>query len=407
MDKLKAAQLYGGQLISVTGTLVERYNQCLSALGFKPTELASFSIDGIGWSPEIAEEKDDLYYLNNGEANPHAIILSPKQQGVPVYMPFHSFDREVMALVYDTFKNTINDITKDSAICVDLDQFIDAFYEPMDLLKYNKISVGFKLLNDLDEVQIQQAQLIETYRQGNNFIDENLHIQLLGLARKYGDLRNRKLTMEPLEFTTESFYTKAFGGVFVLRDFIKPILVFESEEWYKKTKKQDTGDVLIHHIVDKSVVKQLIDHIIITYDLKDVVKTKRYERIKKFIFMEKLQETEHPIQNILDDQILYKSYLNKLATEDRDAVLSVERYNEQKALGKSSLIDDMFLKALYEPHSSLDDKQQELIWKLLVKMSAKDPLYLYWYDKESFYKAYQSWDESFKDWVIEYITKHN
>ena len=71
MQKLKAANLYQSELIPISGKLVERYNQCLLKLGFEPTKLKSFSIDGIGWSPEIAEEKKELHYLNHGEANPH------------------------------------------------------------------------------------------------------------------------------------------------------------------------------------------------------------------------------------------------------------------------------------------------------------------------------------------------
>lgn len=67
MQKLKAANLYQSELLPVSGKLVERYNQCLKTLGFSPTELTSFSIDGIGWSPEIAEEKKELLYLNHAK----------------------------------------------------------------------------------------------------------------------------------------------------------------------------------------------------------------------------------------------------------------------------------------------------------------------------------------------------
>ena len=103
MQKLKAANLYRSELIAVSGKLVERYNQCLETLGFKPTKLKSFSIDGIGWSPEIAEEKDDLNYLNHGEANPHGIIISPLQKGKPVYVPYHTFDRAMMKFIFKTY----------------------------------------------------------------------------------------------------------------------------------------------------------------------------------------------------------------------------------------------------------------------------------------------------------------
>ena len=116
MNKLKQANLYRSELIPVSGKLVERYNKCLIKLGFTTTKLTNFHIDGIGWSPEIAEEKKNLHYLNNGEANPHAILITPLQKGKPVYVPFHTFDREMMQHVFRTHNQKINDITRDSAI---------------------------------------------------------------------------------------------------------------------------------------------------------------------------------------------------------------------------------------------------------------------------------------------------
>ena len=93
MEKLKAAGLFGGALVSVSGSLITRYNGCLAMLGVTPTKLERFTIDGMGWSPEVAEEKGENYYLNIGEANSNAIIITPEQKDKPVHMPFHSFDQ--------------------------------------------------------------------------------------------------------------------------------------------------------------------------------------------------------------------------------------------------------------------------------------------------------------------------
>ncbi|EPR70769.1 hypothetical protein ADIWIN_3416 [Winogradskyella psychrotolerans RS-3] len=57
MNKLKQANLYRSELIPISGKLVERYNKCLKTLGFSETKLTSFFIDGMGWSPDIAEER--------------------------------------------------------------------------------------------------------------------------------------------------------------------------------------------------------------------------------------------------------------------------------------------------------------------------------------------------------------
>ncbi|WP_027126890.1 DUF6638 family protein [Gelidibacter mesophilus] len=404
MEKLKAAHLFRNDLIPISGKLVERYNQCLKKLGLTVTKLTSFSIDGLGWSPEIAEEKKEIHYLNNGEANPNAIIITPLQKGKPVYVPFHTFDRDMMQHIFRNHGDRINDITRDCAICVDFDQYIDAFYEPLDVLKYKDISISFKLINDLDKVQKLQFQLVDTFKQGNNFIDENLHQQLLDSAKTYGDLRHRNLELHELYFSTDSFYTRAFNGVFVLRDFITPIVVFEDEKWHKEAIKDTSHDVLIYHISQPELMDKLRDHLIIEYDLDAVVKTPRYERIKKFMFSQLLKEPQHPIKDILDDKVLFKGYLNKLSIENRKKVMSVELYLEKMEVNNqhklADIVDVELFEALHQPHSSLNAKHQDLIWKLLVNISSLDVLFMYWYDKEQFYKNYKDWDDSLKDWVI-------
>ena len=361
----------------------------------------------MGWSPEIAAEKKENFYLNNGEANTHAIIITPKQKGIAVYNPFHSFDREIMKTVFRKHGDAINDITRDAAICVDFDQKIDTFYEPLDVLKYKDITIKFHLINNLDEAKAAQLKLIETFHKDANFIDEGLHKELLASAKKYGDLRERVLELEPVKYTSDSFYTKAFGGVFVLRDFVKPILIFENEATYKEAIHDTFYDVLMYHISHKELIDRLLSYDIIEFDLKEEVTGKRYSRIKKYIFSEFLKDTSHPVKDILEDPILFKSYLNKIDIIARKKVMGLELFLEKQQISKTIkakdiLENDLFV-ALNKPHSSLKPAHQDLIWYLLVNIAPKDVLFLYWYDKEQFYKIFKTLDASVQDWIVETI----
>lgn len=408
MQKLKEANLYRGELISVSGKLVERYNECLKTLGFTETTLTSFYIDGIGWSPEIAEEKKDPHYLNNGEANPHCILVTPLQKGLPVYNPFHSFDRELMKLVFKTHQQKIENITRDSAICIDFDQKIDVFYEPLDVLKYKNVTASFRLINNLEKAKVEQLQLIELFNKDNNFIDEKLQDKLLASAKKYGDLRERDLSLEDVSLPIDSFYTKAFGGVYILRDLPLPMLVFERESTYNEAIKDTMHNVLMYHISQPELVSKLRDYSLAECDLEDEMTLKRYDRIKKMIFSEYLTDAQHPIKDILEDKVLFKGYLNKVDIDARKKIMGLDRYLEKIKVNKhykiKDILDDEVYFSLHNPHSSLKPNDQDLIWKLLVNVSAKDVLFLYWYDKEEFYKQYKNWEESKKEWVIDTIT---
>ncbi|QHI36708.1 hypothetical protein IMCC3317_20730 [Kordia antarctica] len=411
MEKLKRSELFGAALVPVTGALVERYNKCLSFIGTAPTELRSFHIDAIGWSPEIADEKDDFLYLNSGESNPNAIILSPKQNEKPAYSPFHSFDKDIMHHIFKKHADTIKDITRDAAICVDLDQYIDAFYEPEDLLKYNQITVDFSVVDDLYSVQQQQLKLVEEFHEEGNFLDETLHLKILASARKHGDLRSRTLQMKQMNFLTTSFYTRAFGGVFVLRrkESGKNILIFESK--VEADKVTTSSKTQAFHIEDGRFFSALAAEKMIVLDVEHSVNSGYYERVQKIIFSKHLKDATHSLSEILENSNVYKRYLNRFTADARKQLMILDRLqaNSKKAnaLDIEGGLTQEVLACIQIPTPELPMKEQELVWKLIVKTSPyKDPLFLYWYDKETFYKEYIAWDESYQDWVIKLIKQN-
>ena len=119
----------------------------------------------------------------------------------------------------------------------------------------------------------------------------------------------------------------------------------------------------------------------------------------------------HPLNEILESHFLFKKYLNELPVDVQKKISGVELYYQKlivdKNLKLSDFVDNDYIKLLHEPHSSLEQEQKDLIWKLLVKIMPKDPVHLYWYDKALFYTLYAKWDESYKDWVIKQILENN
>ena len=101
MELLRANELIYGRLLPVEEPhLIERYNKALKAFGLKPTKRNSFEIDRTGFSPQIAEELDDPFYLDPNEVNRRFIILTPSQVDLPVV---HTAFSNTSQLVYEFF----------------------------------------------------------------------------------------------------------------------------------------------------------------------------------------------------------------------------------------------------------------------------------------------------------------
>jgi len=188
-------------------------------------------------------------------------------------------------------------------------------------------------------------------------------------------------------------------------------LIFENEEVYQNAIADTHHEVLLFHTAHDELLTTLVDHIVIEDDMKRAIKTPRYERIKRHLFSEHVQEREHSFQEILDSHFLFKKYLNTLDVAVQKKISGVEVYFQRlivnKNLKKEAYIDPIYAKALHAPHSSLEEEHAALIWKLLVKIAPKDPVHLYWYDKAAFYQAYKSWEPSYQEWVITRIQENN
>ncbi len=187
MNKLAEKGLFGDGLIKIfKPSMIERYNRCLEDIGLKPTELQEFRIDGWGWSPEIAQEQgDDFYLSHNGPANPYAIILTPDQEDKPIYFPFHSFDRDLMRIVFRTAYSQIADLTTETVIWIDVDQEITTYKAPQDLLMIDSINLRFNTPERLMKVAKDQRALVrQFYEIDRAWGDNKLHDRILKSAKK-------------------------------------------------------------------------------------------------------------------------------------------------------------------------------------------------------------------------------
>lgn len=417
MNKLIASKLFGDGLVEITKpSLVERYNACLEDIGLKPTELKKFNIDGWGWSPEIANEKENPYYLShNGPANPFAIVLTPDQEDRPVYFPYHSFDKDLMRIVFHTARPQIVDLSTQSGIWIDIDQEISNYRSPQDLLMIDSINLKFSTPDKLIEAAKKQRELVRQFYDDNYaWGDTKLHRKIYESSKKHGDLRFRSLDIPNIPYThVRTFYTKAFEGLFIFRDLPstnKPILVLEN-------KKSDVSGEMTHghmefELKDKGLMDVLIrEKLVDGGENFDENSTQRMHQLLDFIFAQACAE-------VMPDEELWDMPSGKrkgAIASMRGKTKLIDMYDElqmlikEVSLGKTLQIltaSHELQNLLAEPYDHLPSNMKEVVWKLLVKLSPLDVVRLYQYNKEGFFTQYQKWPENYQKWVTHYLKEN-
>ncbi len=410
MDKLIKARLFGAGLVAVrTPEMVSRYNQCLVELGIKPTELTEFSVDGMGWSPEIAKEKNDNFYLSHGDINHLVIIVSLDQRYKPIYFPLNSYDRRLINAYFDTFIKQITDITSNVALGLDIDAEITSYDGPADLLSVDYVIVR-TVADDLSRAAQDQKAIVDEFNSADlGWFDPAVRQGIINSANLHGDLRYRQLEISDWKFDNiDFFHTQAFGGVFVLRNLLdgRKILILETPS----DKKLRLKGVDVLTFTDKELLPRLESEGLVDTTLDWYLEHPEILEEKRGCLIADVICTNLPDVNYIElNSAQKKGYLRDLKNQLPKVFSELEKLmmqlNRDEAPEYESLSRDLRL-LLLRPNHDLTVEQEEVIGRVIARLQPLSLLSVFTYDKRLFYERYSTWSESKKDWAIAEITRH-
>ncbi len=415
MIKLIESELFGHNLVDIySPSLVKRYNECLEDIGLAPTKLKQFHIDGWGWSPQIAEEQDDRFYLSHGLANPYGIIITPKQEDSAIYMPYHSFDRQIHQKIFKHYKDQITDITTRSGLWFELDQEITAYRSPQDLLMIDYIKVNFYSVDRIMLAAQKQRELIsEFYDKPNAWSNDDLRKEIIESCKKHGDLRYMKLDIPTHPFNEiDTFHTVAFDGLYVFKKLKnnKPLLV------YGGNKTSVSGETkhghIEYNIKDPSLVSYLYNAGLISNDLSIYAQfPAMLDLMQEQVLLSAISASGKKYDYISLNKNQKKGLINKLLQDGHlpDVYFEFERLIGDVRDGKNINADDLpqsLFPYLLNPKSHLNQRDKKVLWKMLSNINDSNPVITYLFDKSKFYTDYQSWDDQTQQWIIDKILKH-
>jgi hypothetical protein len=414
MKALQAAGFFGRGLVPVVEpAMVARYNACLQALGLEPTALTRFALDGLGWSPQVAKEKENPDYLSHGESNLYAIILTPEQQGRPVYRPMHSFDRAILGEVFRQGREVLYNLTAETGVCLDINQGIDHYRSPLDLLMVDSFTIRAFTPTKLMVNARRQRALVSRFREEPEaWQDEALLADLVESARRFGDLRTKRLILPDIPFSAiANFHTRALGGVFVFRSAPKgrvPIVVMEDADRFGGL--EDSGRRIFSLRHKQGVLEALSAAGLITHGWAQADFAPRVERILRELAVDAVYEGScdkpfHELTSAQQKRWLFASEpLRSPAHAELEELLRDLRSGRPVRHRK---LGDEAWTLLFKPTAELGEETEAVLWRLLNHFSPTNLEALYRHSKDLFYRHYETWPEPRRQWALHYLKSLN
>ena len=409
MQSLIRAGLFGAGLTLVETTgLVERYNNALGELGIDKTSLSKFHIDGIGWSPEVAEERGNNFYLCAGEANPMGVIITPDQRSKPLYHPYSSYERDLMEAYFSRYHGAIADITSTSFIGLDIDQELTKYETPYDLVLVRNVILRSVAGGLFDAAGLQKGLISRIEADDTlDWFDVDVRKKLIESGNMWGDLRHRRTDIPSFQFNIASFYTRAFGGSFVFRSAKSETVILVLEDAGHLGAANHTS-CQEYTIDDSRLAEVLLREQLAEISLVWYAKHPEVLADKKETMLACAVCQEDPDINYVGLKIAQKrQWAAKLRDKLPQAFHLIERLSRElqgKGQVKAMNLDPELRLLLMRPSRRLVESEQEVVWRLLCRLQKGfDVLRLYVSDKEIFFSEYKSWPSSKKNWAINLI----
>ncbi len=409
MELLKQHGLYGSGLVEIDSPLlVGRYNECLAGIGQEPTQLHRFHIDGRGWSPEVAEEKQNTAYLSHGGAVQFALLLTPEQIGKPIHRGYFSFERVLLGRLFEQAGEAVARITKRTGLWLQMDPGFSEIQTVNDLAQLRSVTVTLGDPLHLVKMAERQQQLVKRFLDERQaWMETSLRAELVTLGQKFGDLRFGSSFKASFRFgETSCFYAPSFGGTFVFQRIAghKDLLVVTEKQESMPGKGEFVVSSLQSRTLYSSLVKRgLIDVPLVWY----CQNPKALVDLREGLLVSAIYEGG---ANGVDFTQLNEAQRERYAIQCRDRLSpefsSLERLRQRLANSGTVSLSSLSVSLkwlLARPAEGLPAPVAEVVWKLICRIAPVSVLSHFSYDKETFFPAFGSWPEARQRWAVESI----
>lgn len=227
MRRLIDRGLMFGNLIRIDApALVERYNRALTALSGKATALSEFHIDIAGQSPEVGDELGDPQYLSPGGMNRRFILLTTEQKTAPLLDATFSTTRGILRRFIEENEAQLFSLTARDAVAGEIDAGVYDLSAPARLFEIGPARITADTTGAHLAGAERLAGLIERFRSEEDaWYDDVLIAEIIGLAKKTGDVTRNPLRLAARDYPQVNFWTALFEGIYVFRGVEHPAAI--------------------------------------------------------------------------------------------------------------------------------------------------------------------------------------
>jgi hypothetical protein len=404
MKRLIQRGLMFGNLIEVSSpALIERYNRALKHLTGKVTKLDDFHIDLSGYSPEIGDELGDDLYLNPNGSNRQFILLSTAQKDAPLLNIKFSTSRGILTQFIETNEAQLFALTARDAVAGELQNSVYAVDTPAKLFDIRQVTIEADTIGGHVADAGKLAKLIDRFRQEpDGWRDDVLVAEMIGLAKKTGDVTRVPISLPVMTFKQDNFWTSHFGGVYIFRDVRFPAAI-SSLDW------RSLGEVPVPQVMDLTHRNQIADWLERNNLVEPIVQARGTDgaailrQKMDFILVDAADRLGIEIGDARRTELRKIAYrIGTALPEEFLGLAALLRWVE--AGGPWPKITSEHPAYFYTLRARAG-KDRDLVNMLLAELAPMDVRQMFIVHKELFYAQYATWSERKKTYVADFLAR--
>lgn len=381
--------------------LIERYNRALKSLTGKVTALEDFHIDIAGFSPEVGEELGDPLYLNHHGVNRQFILLSTEQETAPLLDAKFSTSRGILRQFIMQNRAQLFALTARDAVAGELVNSVYNMDSPARLFDIRKITIEADTTSGTVATAAELGEMIETFRtKPGAWFDDVLIADMIGLARKTGDVTRNPVILNQMEFTQENFWTEHFGGFYVFRGVEHPAALAAGDTG-------ELGELPIAYTFGLGNRRAIAKFLDLNGLAEPIVETRGLDTAA--ILRQKMDFIVASVAARMGEdltgatrrelRVLGRRHAKDLPAEWQglsDLVLWAEEGGPWPRITADH-------PAYFYTLRATDHEDADLVNRLLAELTPLDFRQLFICHKEAFYAAYATWPDEKRDYVVDFL----